>query len=283
MVNNINSIKLFEDKQVRSVWVEEDGKWYFSVVDVIGILTDQPDVRHASKYWSVLKLRIRKESEFQLTTICSQLKLISEDGKRRINDVGDTSQILRIIQSIPSKKAEPFKQWLAVVGAERIEEIADPEIASRRAHELYKKKGYSEAWIEQRERGIISRNQLTDEWQERGANNGKDYAILTNEIYRAGFELAAKDYKDLKGVSKNQNLRDSMTELELALTNLGEVTAKELHKKNDSYGMDELKDDMKDAGEAVKNAREGVEKKINRPVVSKENYLDLQNKRKLDS
>ena len=279
MVNNINSIKLFEDKKVRSIWVEEDEKWYFSVVDVIEALTDSTKPRD---YWYRLKVRVEEAEGFQLSTICRQLKLVSSDKKMYRSDVSDTQGILRIIQSIPSKKAEPFKQWLAVVGAERIEEIADPEIASRRAHELYKKKGYSEAWIEQRERGIISRNQLTDEWQERGANNGKDYAILTNEIYRAGFELAAKDYKDLKGVSKNQNLRDSMTELELALTNLGEVTAKELHKKNDSYGMDELKNDMKHAGNAVKGAREKVEAEIERPVVSKENYLDLQGRRRLN-
>ena len=275
----LNSIKLFQDKQVRSVWDEKEEKWYFAIIDIVEILTEQNNRKGARNYWKVLKHRLRSEGD-ERVTFCNPLKMRAEDGKMRTIDTADTQGILRIIQSIPSKKAEPFKQWLATVGAERIEEIANPELAAKRAHDIYKAKGYSEEWIEQRERGITARNQLTDEWQYRGAENGRDYAILTNEIYTAGFGLTAKDYKNLKGVSKNQNLRDSMTNLELAITNLGEVTAKELHRKNDSYGMNSLKTDMKNAGKTMKAAKDEAEKQLNRPIVSNENYLDLQGKRK---
>lgn len=273
----LNSIKLFQDKQIRSVWLESEEKWYFSIVDIIQVLTDS---ENPQVYWRVLKKRLLDEG-VQTVTFCNGLKMRAPDGKMRLTDTANTEGILRIIQSIPSKKAEPFKQWLASVGAERIEEIADPELAVKRAHEVYKAKGYPQEWIEQRERGITSRNQLTDEWELRGANQSRDYAILTNEIYKSGFGYTAKEYKKLKSVSKNQNLRDSMTTMELALTNLGEVTAKELHRKNDSYGMASLESDVKNAGEAVNDARKSVEKKIGRNVVTKENHINLKNQENL--
>ena len=269
-----NNLKLFENQPIRSIWNEEEEKWYFSVVDVVKVLTEQPDIRHAAKYWSVLKTRLKDEGA-ELTTNCSQLKMQSADGKYYKTDAADTKQLLRIIQSIPSKKAEPFKQWLAKVGSERIAEIQNPELAAKRMHELYKQKGYSEVWIEQRERGIFARNQLTDEWKMRGAEEGRDFAILTNEIYRTGFGLTAKDYKDYKGIKKQDNLRDSMTNIELALTNLGEVTAAELHREKDSFGMKELQQDVNGAGEVISATRKDVEKRLGHSVVSKQNHKSL--------
>ena len=207
-----NNLKLFENQPIRSIWNEEEEKWYFSVVDVVKVLTEQPDIRHAAKYWSVLKTRLKDEGA-ELTTNCSQLKMQSADGKYYKTDAADTKQLLRIIQSIPSKKAEPFKQWLAKVGSERIAEIQNPELAAKRMHELYKQKGYSEVWIEQRERGIFARNQLTDEWKARGIEQERDYAILTNEMTRAWSGLSVQDYKKVKGLKK-ENLRDNMTNIE---------------------------------------------------------------------
>ena len=273
-----NKLALFEEKEIRKVW--ENNKWYFSVVDVVYALTDSSDPKD---YWYRLKKRANEEEKIELSTICRQLKLISTDGKKYNTDCADTEGILRIIQSIPSPKAEPFKRWLAKVGSERIEEINDPELAMIRMRKTYRNKGYSDAWIEQRERGITSRNNLTDEWEKRGAHEGRDYAILTNEIYKSGFGLTAKEYKQIKNIDDSKNLRDSMTNLELALTNLGEVTAKEYHIKNDSVGVDELKRDVNKAGKVLNDAKKIIELELERPVVSSENYLDLTNKvEKLD-
>lgn len=213
-------LALFEEKEIRRTW--EEGKWYFSVVDVVFALTDSKDPRD---YWYRLKQRVKEEEKIELSTICRRLKLVAADGKYRLTDCADTEGILRIIQSIPSKKAEPFKRWLAKVGSERIEEIQNPELAMDRMKEIYEKKGYSKSWINMRERGIATRHSLTDEWKERGVQNGIDYAILTNEIYKSGFGVTAKEYKNIKGLDDRQNLRDSMTNIELALTNLGEATA----------------------------------------------------------
>lgn len=271
-----NKLALFEEKQIRKAW--KDRKWYFSVVDVIYALTNSSKPRD---YWYRLKKRANEEEQIELSTICRQLKLESSDGKKYNTDCADTEGILRIIQSIPSPKAEPFKRWLAKVGSERIEEINNPELAMDRMKQIYEKKGYSKSWIEQRERGITTRHNLTDEWKERGATIGRDYAILTNEIYKSGFGLTAKKYKDIKGIHESQNLRDSMTNIELALTNLGEATAVEFHKKNNSQGFKELKKDITKAGNVLNKAKQEIENELERPVVTTENYIDLTQKEDL--
>ena len=263
-------LALFEEKEIRRTW--EEGKWYFSVVDVVFALTDSKDPRD---YWYRLKQRVSDEEKIQLSTICRQLKLESSDGKKYKTGCADTEGILRIIQSIPSKKAEPFKRWLAKVGSERIEEIQNPELAMDRMKEIYEKKGYSKSWINMRERGIATRHSLTDERKERGVQNGIDYAILTNEIYKSGFGVTAKEYKNIKGLDDRQNLRDSMTNIELALTNLGEATAVEFHKKNDSKGLKELKSDMSEAGSVINSAKKEIERKLEKPIVTSENYIEL--------
>ena len=210
-----------------------------------------------------------------MCTICTTPEIRSTDGKQSNTDCADTEGILRIIQSIPSKKAEPFKRWLAKVGSERIEEIQNPELAMDRMKELYEKKGYSKSWINMRERGIATRHNLTDEWKERGISKGIEYAILTNEIYKSGFGVTAKEYKDIKGLHESENLRDSMTNIELALTNLGEATAVEFHKKNDSKGLKELKNDMSEAGTVINSAKKEIERKLERPIVTSDNYIEL--------
>ena len=266
-----NKLALFEEKEIRRTW--EKGKWYFSVVDVVFALTDSKNPR---RYWSDLKIKLSDEGyDIQLYDFIVQLKLESTDGKKYKTDCADTEGILRIIQSIPSKKAEPFKRWLAKVGSERIEEIQNPELAMDRMKELYEKKGYSKSWINMRERGIATRHNLTDEWKERGINKGIEYAILTNEIYKSGFGVTAKEYKDIKGLHESQNLRDSMTNIELALTNLGEATAVEFHKKNDSKGLKELKNDMSEAGTVINSAKKEIERKLERPIVTSDNYIEL--------
>ena len=246
----------------------------FSVVDVIAALTNSDKPRD---YWYRLKQRASAEEKVELSTICRQLKLKSSDGKKYNTDVADTEGILRIIESIPSPKAEPFKRWLAKVGSERIAEISDPELAAKRMRNLYEQKGYSKSWIEQREREIATRHRLTGEWDKRGANNSHDYAILTNEIYKHGFGLNAKEYKEYKNLAEGHNLRDSMTNMELALTNLGETTATELHQKNDSRGIKALQKDAKNAGNVTRTAREAAEKLLGSPVVTQKNYLDINN------
>lgn len=265
----INNLALFEDSKIRRVW--KDDKWYFSIFDVVEALTDSHDPKQYIK-------KMRARDEFLSSgwgTICTPLPSIGLDGRKRKIQMADTAGVLRIIQSIPSSKAEPFKLWLAQVGKERIDEINDPELAADRMKKLYQQKGYSEAWIKQRERGIVSRHSLTDEWQKRGANTGRDYAILTNEIYKNGFGLSAKEYKQFKNIHESQNLRDSMDDVELALTNLGEVAATRLHQVNNSFGMAELKQDVQDAGSVVNKAKTAIESKTKRQVVSSQNYIDL--------
>lgn len=266
-----DKLALFEEKEIRKVW--KDNKWYFSIIDILSVLTTSSNPR---RYWSDLKIKLKNEGyDIELYEKIVQLKITSSDGKKYLTDCSDTSGILRIIQSIPSPRAEPFKIWLAKVGSERIEEINDPELAMNRMKDLYEKKGYPKAWIEQRERGIATRHTLTDEWKERGAKQGKDFAILTNEIYKTGFGISAKEYKKIKEIHDSQNLRDSMTNIELALTNLGEASAVEFHKYNDSVGVDNLKVDMESAGNVVKKAKDEIETKLNRSVVTKNNYKNL--------
>ena len=217
-----DKIQIFEEKRIRTAWDEEKEEWYFSIVDVVAVLTDQPDQRRAAKYWSVLKTRLKKEGS-ELTTNCSQLKMTALDGKKRMTDVADTEQLLRIIQSIPSPKAAPFKLWLAQVGRERIEETIDPELTIERALETYLKKGYTREWINQRLQAIQVRKELTDEWDARGVQKGVEYAILTDEISRAWSGMSTRQYKNFKGLKK-ENLRDNMTTLELVLNMLAEAT-----------------------------------------------------------
>ena len=273
IVKTKENLAIFGEKEIRRVWDEKEGKWYFSVIDVIEVLTNQRDHQRARNYWKVLKSRLLAEGNKTVTN-CNRLKLLAEDGRYRFTDVANTETILRLIQSIPSPKAEPFKLWLAQVGSERIAEIENPELAMDRMKKLYEQKGYPKVWIEQRERGITTRHSLTDEWRARGAA-ARDYAILTNEIYKSGFGLTAKEYKNVKNLHPSKNLRDSMTNIELALTNLGEATATEFHQKNNSQGIKKLKKDTQKAGGVLKKAKDEIEKELQRPVVTKANFLDL--------
>jgi len=265
-----NAIRLFQDQKVRVQWDEERGKWFFSIVDIIGILTDSPNPR---KYWSVLKSRLKQEGS-QLTTNCSQLKMQSADGKFYKTDVADTEQLLRLIQSIPSPKAEPFKVWLAKVGYERIEETEDPEIAFDRAMETYLKKGYSKNWINQRIKSIEVRKELTDEWENRGVKKGLDYAILTDEITKAWAGFTTKEYKDFKELKK-ENLRDHMTNLELVLNMLAETSTTELSKKHKPRTFSENKVIARKGGSVAGNARKELEEKLGNSVLSPYNAKKL--------
>ena len=268
-----DKIQLFEDKRIRTAWDEEKEEWYFSIVDVIAVLTDQPDQRHAAKYWSVLKTRLKKEGG-ELTTNCSQLKMRSADGKRYNTDVADTEQLLRLIQSIPSPKAEPFKLWLAQVGRERIEETIDPELTIDRALETYLKKGYSREWINQRLQAIQVRKELTDEWDARGVQKGVEYAILTDEISRAWSGMSTRQYKNLKGLKK-ENLRDNMTTLELVLNMLAEATTTEISKQKAPSTFSENMAVAREGGEAAGIARKAVEERTGVPVVTSKNAAQL--------
>jgi hypothetical protein len=265
-----NAIRLFQDQKVRVQWDEEKEKWFFSIVDIIGILTDSPNPR---KYWSVLKSRLKQEGS-QLTTNCSQLKMQSADGKFYKTDVADTEQLLRLIQSIPSPKAEPFKVWLAKVGYERIEETEDPEIAFDRAMETYLKKGYSKNWINQRLKSIEVRKELTDEWENRGVKKGLDYAILTDEITKAWAGFTTKEYKDFKELKK-ENLRDHMTNLELVLNMLAETSTTELSKKHMPKTFSENKVIARKGGAVAGNARKELEEKLGNSVLSPYNAKKL--------
>ncbi len=268
-----NSIQLFEDKRIRTAWDEEKEEWYFSVVDVVAVLTDQPDTRHAAKYWSVLKTRLKKEGS-ELTTNCSQLKMTAEDGKRRLTDVADTEQLLRIIQSIPSPKAEPFKMWLAAVGRERIKETIDPELTIDRALATYLKKGYSREWINQRLQAIQVRKELTDEWQDRGVQKGVEYAILTDEITRAWSGMSTRQYKRLKGLKK-ENLRDNMTTLELVLNMLAEATTTELSKEHQPEGFAESREMARRGGRIAGQTRKAIEADTGKPVITSKSAPDF--------
>ena len=264
---NNDAIQLFEDQPIRSAWDAEREEWYFSVVDVVGALTDQKDQRGASNYWAKLKQRLKAEGADELLTNCQQLKLKSKDGKRRLTDVADTEQLLRIIQSIPSPKAEPFKLWLAQVGRERIEETIDPEQAIDRALETYLKKGYSEEWVHQRLLAIRIRNELTDEWQKRGVRKGKEYAILTDEISKAWSGMTTRQYKQLKGLKK-ENLRDNMSDLELVLNMLAEASTTGISQAEKPEGMAENLAVAQRGGRVAGNARKELEQEMGRPVIS---------------
>src|SRR3989338_6161820 len=271
------NIAIFEDKEVRRTWHDE--QWYFSIIDIVAILSESPNPR---RYWSDLKRKLISEGYSELYEKIVQLKLPSLDGKLYKTDSASLSGIFRIIQSIPSPKAEPFKQWLAKVGQERIEEIQDPERAIVRAKRIYDQKGYSEDWIAKRMRGINVRNTLTDEWKGRGAKEGLDFAILTNEIYQGTFEMTAKEIKDFKNLGNPDNPRDHMNELELILTMLGEATTTKLTQVRDSKGLSRLQRDAKDGGKVAGNARKEIEVKTGKKVATKENYLDKKQAKRLD-
>lgn len=265
-----NKIQLFEDQPIRSAWDEEQEEWYFSVVDVVQVLTEQPEYQIARKYWNKMKQRLKNEGAVELVTNCHQFKLKAADGKRRLTDVANTEQLLRIIQSIPSKKAEPFKLWLAQIGRERIEEIIDPELTIERALETYEKKGYPADWINQRLQTIRARKELTDAWREHGIEEKREYAILTDEVTKAWSGMSTRQYKNLKGLKK-ENLRDNMSTLELALNMLAEATTTELTKVHNPQGLEENLVTAKQGGEIAGNARAEIETKTNKPVITSEN------------
>lgn len=266
-----NKLAIFEEKEIRREWYKED--WYFSVIDVVEVLVENN--KRPRKYWSDLKQKLISEGFVEVSEKIGQLKMLAKDGKMRLTDVANTKTLLRIIQTIPSPKAEPFKRWLAQVGSERLEEIVNPELAINRAKETYIRKGYEDTWIAQRLKTIDNRKELTDTWKERGAKD-RDYAILTEEIYKSTFNMNTAQYKELKGISKTKrNLRDSMGKLELAITNLAEVTANEMHNTNNSFGLEELKDDVQEAGKITGKARKEIEEKIGKKVAEKTNYKQL--------
>ena len=269
-----DKIQLFEDKRIRTSWDEEKEEWYFSVVDVVAVLTDQPDARHASTYWAVLKKRLNNEGAGQLLTNCKQLKMTASDGRKRLTDVAETEQLLRIIQSIPSPKAEPFKLWLAQVGRERIEETIDPELTIERALETYLKKGYTREWINQRLQAIQVRKELTDEWDARGVQKGVEYAILTDEISRAWSGMSTRQYKNLKGLKK-ENLRDNMTTLELVLNMLAEATTTEISKQKAPETFSENIDVARAGGKVAGDARKAIESQTGVPVITSKNAVQL--------
>ncbi len=260
------SLKLFEQKQVRSIWDDADENWYFSIVDVVAILTDQPHYQGARNYWKVLKNRLSKEGN-ETVTNCNQLKLAAEDGKMRLTDVANTEQLFRLIQSIPSPKAEPFKLWIARVARERIDEIEDPEIGIDRLMETYLRKGYSKDWINQRLKSIEVRKDLTDEWDERGVKKGQEYAILTDEITKAWSGFSVKEYKNHKDLKK-ENLRDNMTNLELVLNMLAEATTTEISKEKAPQTFEENRVIAKQGGTIAGNTRKEIEAKTGKKVVS---------------
>ena len=272
MAQNDN-IQLFENKRIRTAWDEEKEEWYFSVVDVVAVLTDQPDYQAARNYWKVTKKRLKDEGN-ETVTACNQLKMTASDGKKRLTDVADTEQLLRIIQSIPSPKAEPFKLWLAQVGRERIEETIDPELTIDRALETYLKKGYSREWINQRLQAIQVRKELTDEWDARGVQKGVEYAILTDEISRAWSGMSTRQYKNLKGLKK-ENLRDNMTTLELVLNMLAEATTTEISKQKAPSTFSENIAVAREGGEAAGIARKAVEERTGVPVITSKNAAQL--------
>ena len=261
------SLKLFEDKKVRTVWDSEQDKWYFSIVDVVAVLTDQHDYDHAKNYWKVLKHRMMKEGN-ELVTSCNQLKLVSpKDGKRYKTDVADTELLFRIIQSIPSPKAEPFKQWMAMVASQRLDQMQDPELSINQAMTDYKRLGYSDNWIKQRIKSIEVRKELTDEWDRTGVATGQEYASLTDIITKEWSGMTTKQYKSYKGLHK-ESLRDNMTNMEIALNMLAEASATELSKQRDPKGFVQQKKVAKDGGSVAKVARNQLESKLGRKVVT---------------
>lgn len=272
MDNKLETIlNLFEGKEIRSVWDAEKEEYFFSVVDVIQVLTDSPDPRD---YWYRLKVRMTDEEKSEISTKCRQLKLkSSKDGKRYTTDTLDTEGILRLIESVPSKKAEPFKLWLASLGKERIDEVFNPEIAINRAIEYYRNKGYTDKWIEGRLKGILDRKKLTDIWKENGIKDNFEYAVLTNDIYKTWSGMKASEYKEHKNIRK-ESLRDNMTDVEVALTDLGEIATRELAKKHKPQGLKENRKIAKAGGEVAKTARDDLEEKLGETIISKENNLN---------
>ena len=270
-----NTIKLFEEKKVRAIWDDKDEKWYFSIVDVVAILSESPNPR---KYWSVLKTRLKKEGS-ELTTNCSQLKMKAADGKMYLTDVADTEQLFRLIQSIPSHRAEPFKLWMAQVAAERLDQMQDPELSINQALTDYKRLGYSDNWINQRLKSIEIRKDLTNEWKRHGLREGMQFATLTDIIYQTWSDMTAKEYKKFKGLKK-ENLRDNMTNKELVLNMLAELSTKEISESKQPETFGEHIDIAKAGGEVARNARLELEQKTGKPVISPLNaktgiYLNL--------
>lgn len=264
---------MFEDSPIRTAWDENAEEWYFSIVDVIGALIEQPEYQKSRKYWNKLKQRLKEEGA-ETVTNCHQLKMKAQDGKNRLTDVANTEHLLRIIQSVPSKKAEPFKMWLAQVGRERIEEIIDPELTIERALNTYAKKGYSPDWINQRLQTIRARKELTDEWQSHGVEKGKEYAILTDEVTKAWSGMTTRQYKNLKGLKK-ENLRDNMSTLELALNMLAEASTTELTKVQNPFGLEENKEVAKTGGKIAGDARKSIETQTGKPVITSNNAQQL--------
>ena len=264
-----DKLQMFENQPIRTAWDEAQEEWYFSVVDVVVVLTESPDYLTGRKYWNKLKQRLKTEGN-ELVTNCHQLKMKAADGKRRLTDVATTEQLLRIIQSIPSKKAEPFKMWLAMVGRERIEEIIDPELTIERALDTYAKKGYSSEWINQRMQTIRARKELTDAWNAHGIRKGTEYGILTDEVTKAWSGLTTRQYKNLKGLKK-ENLRDNMSTLELALNMLAEATTTELTNAQNPQGLEENRIVAQQGGKVAGNARKEIEAQSGRPVITSNN------------
>jgi DNA-damage-inducible protein D len=273
----MSQISLFEEKQVRRAWNPDEEKWLFAVVDVVAILTDSPNPQ---VYWRVMKKRLKDEGN-ETVTKCNGLKMTAPDGKQRMTDVADTEQLMRLIQSIPSPKAEPFKLWLAKVGYERLEEIENPELAAKRMRAIYEQKGYSEEWIEKRLRGIAVRDELTDEWKKRGVKESKEFAILTAEISKATFGMTPAQYKEFKALSNpKENLRDHMTDLELIFTMLGEASTTEIAKNRDARGFPENKNAAKAGGSIAGNARRDLEAKSGKKISTSENFKSLPESKK---
>ena len=266
-----DDIKMFEGSQIRSVWDNEREEWYFSIVDVVGSLTESNNPRD---YWYRVKKRMSEEEKSELSTICRQLKLKAPDGKMRLTDVADMQGIFRIIQSVPSPKAEPFKMWLAEVGKERIDEIIDPELTIDRALEGYARKGYSREWINQRLQAIQVRKELTDTWQDHGIKAGNEYAILTNEISKAWSGMTTREYKDFKGLKK-ENLRDNMSTTELILNMLAETATKDIAEATNPQGLDENKQVAQDGGSIAGDARKSIEARTGKPIITSKNAIDL--------
>lgn len=272
LMNQKQSIQLFQDSKVRTVWDEEQEKWYFSVVDVVGILVDSVDYQTARNYWKVLKHRLLKEGN-EMVTSCNRLKLLAPDGKMRMTDVADAQQIFRIIQSIPSRKAEPFKQWMAQVAAQRLDQMQDPELSIEQAMMDYHRLGYSEKWINQRIKSIEVRKELTDEWKRAGVKEGMDFATLTNILTKEWSGKTVGEYKNYKGLHK-ENLRDNMTNLELALNMLAEASTAEIHRTTNPDGFQASKQIAKQGGGVAKVARQQLEKELGHSVVSSLNARD---------
>jgi len=266
-----DDVKMFEGSQIRSVWDNEREEWYFSIVDVVGSLTESNNPRD---YWYRVKKRMSDEERSELSTICRQLKLKASDGKMRLTDVADMQGIFRIIQSVPLPKAEPFKMWLAEVGKERIDEIIDPELTIDRALESYARKGYSREWINQRLQAIQVRKELTDTWQDHGVKAGNEYAILTNEISKAWSGMTTREYKDFKGLKK-ENLRDNMSTTELILNMLAETATKDIAEATNPQGLDENKQVAQDGGSIAGDARKSIEARTGKPVITSKNAIDL--------